>query len=81
MPTLRKLGGGVMEGACSHGLRSDLHPVGFLAVKGIPALGKTFSFAGRCWNGSLGRWMRTEGASSPPDERIDDGKGMLGELI
>jgi len=47
MPSLRKSGGGVMEGTYPRGLKSDLHPVsGFLRVEGIPAFGNTLPFAG-----------------------------------
>jgi len=51
-----------------HGLKSDLHPTGFRAVEGTPAFGSALPFAGRCRNAGLGRFMRTVGVSSPPDE-------------
>jgi len=66
MPSLRKQGGGVMDGLCPAVSRSDPHSTGFLAVESTPAFGKALPFAGRCRNEGLGRFMRTVGLSSPP---------------
>jgi len=49
-------------------VRSDFHGDGFRVVEGTPALGKALPFAGRRRNAGLGRFMRTRGLSSPPDE-------------
>jgi len=79
MPALRKQGGGVMEGTCPRGVKSDLHPSGFLRVEGIPAFGNALPFAGRRRNEGLGRLMRTAGTSSPPYEEPTT-PGVLEEL-
>jgi len=57
-----------MEDTCLRGVKSDLRPVGFPRVEGIPAFRNALPFAGRCGSEGLGRVMRTEGASSPPYE-------------
>jgi hypothetical protein len=75
MPFLRKQGGGVMEVTCSYEMKSDLHPVGFLGVEGIPALRNALPFAGWRRNESLGRLMRTAGVSSPPCEASTTSRG------
>jgi hypothetical protein len=64
-----------METVCSHDRKSDLPVIGFLAVKGTPAFRKALPFAGRRRNDSLGRLMRTEGASSPPLEESTTHRG------
>jgi len=57
------------HGRCrSGGVRSNLQSPRFRTVEGTPAFGKASPFAGRCRNAGLGRFMRTVGASSPPNE-------------
>jgi hypothetical protein len=75
MPSLRKQGGGVMDGLCPAVSRSDPHPTGLLAVESTPAFGKALPFAGRCRNEGLGRFMRTVGLSSPPFKDSTTEKG------
>jgi hypothetical protein len=75
MPSLRKQGGGVMDGLCPAVSRSDPHSTGFLAVESTPAFGKALPFAGRCRNEGLGRFMRTVGLSSPPFKDSTTKKG------
>lgn len=55
------------------GAGSDSCVAEFLAVESTPAFGKVLPFAGWCGNGSLGRFVRTEGISSPPDEGMTTG--------
>lgn len=52
---------------------SDLRVVGFRAVEGTPAFGKTLPFAGRRGNEGLGRFNEDEGSIQPSGRRIDDG--------
>jgi hypothetical protein len=64
-----------MDGVCPLGVWSDPHAVGFRVVEGTLTFGKAFPFAGRRWNGGLGRFVRTVGASSPPFEESTTHKG------
>jgi hypothetical protein len=67
-----------MDSVLLHVSGSDPLAMRFLAVKGTPALGKAFPFAGRRRNAGLGRIREDGGSLQPTVRRVDDGKGVLG---